>query len=413
LRSRSLDKLLSMFKNPKFSAIFGKEPASFGMFLGIFLGTFEYLLRFFNGSSKHYVRFLRAPLAGAFAALGFLFVPKQLRTSLSLFFFVRAIETLFRMANSFGWIYSIKYGEVFTMILACAEILWSFMFTPENLDPSYNRFISHHVAKSRDVIDAFSGLVDYSNSMEPSSLLNIQALSNINQSRLSKGLSPLDVRDLVDTSSLQDLICKIVHENDTSCTIHFLKFIYQSIFRTIPVYLPVYLIPLLIFRFQKLKAFPLQTLKSTGISIFQSAFFLSSFCGLAWYLMCMSRQYLGLYTGGRFLGHFVGLSGFTLLLEPKHRRIELALYALTQAIRTFVSYNVSNGLLPNIPNMDLYALIFSSMSIMSCYIEYPEILRPGYRTLLNYCFGSSKSSMKDSNPEESSVAVAVAVVPTK
>jgi hypothetical protein len=244
--------------------------------------------------------------------------------------------------------------------------------------------------------------------VSPHGLLDIKALSAVNQSRIMQGVAPLDVDSLTDPASLQNLICSIVHCSETSCTKHVFSFIYKSIFRTIPVYMPVYLIPLILFRFKSLKLSPLKTLKSTGLSIFQSAFFLSSFCAMAWYLTCMGRHYLYLYNGGRFMGHFAGLAGITLLLEPKHRRIELALYVLTQAIRTFINHNLSTGLLPYIANMDMYALIFSSMTIMSCYIEYPEILRPGYRSLLNYCFGSSKSTMKD----EQSLDIEVASVPS-
>eukprot|EP00475_Leptophrys_vorax_P026776 TRINITY_DN37_c0_g1_i2.p1 TRINITY_DN37_c0_g1~~TRINITY_DN37_c0_g1_i2.p1 ORF type:complete len:545 (-),score=119.88 TRINITY_DN37_c0_g1_i2:949-2583(-) len=385
----------------KFHHLLGREPISFGAFLGTFLGISEYFLRILSKSPTPLVRVLRAPIAGAFAAFGFLWMPKDQRPAIALFFFVRAVELFIRWACLLRLVPKLENADTWTMVIASAQVLWAWIYQPQALDPGYLRFLNHQGGMPRDIVDSFGGLCEYSSAVGPQNLLNIGSFALSNERRIKSGSPALELMDLslTDRSSLQPLICQVVHPHDHYCFAFFVRYLIRAYKRALPVYVPVYLIPLVLFKSKTIISAPVKTFISTVMNVAQSSLFLSTYCGSAWYITCILRNYFAGYNGGQFIGLASGLSGLSVLLEKKPRRIELALYVMSHAIKTFLTLNTSNGSLPYVSNTDFLAFVFSSMIIVTVYVEHPEIMRPSYRSLLNYFFGSSKKSMREKHKE--------------
>ena len=138
------------------------------------------------------------------------------------------------------------------------------------------------------------------------------------------------------------LRCDILHPETTSCTYHFLTFLQQGIIRALPVYLPVYVLPLVLFRMKDILSNPIKALTLTSFSLFRSCLFLSSYCAVCWYAACTMTNQLGSKSNiNGFVAGFAG--GLCVAIEKSGRRIELGLYVLAQAIPAAYRYLHERG----------------------------------------------------------------------
>ena len=105
--------------------------------------------------------------------------------------------------------------------------------------------------------------------------------------------------------------------------------------RIFPVYFGLTLVPTVVLKFGKFMKSPFVSLGYSLTSAFRSTSFLASLCGSYQAIIFVQRAVLRL-VGGRdhkFTYWAAGfLSGWAILLENKHRRSELALFALPRAI---------------------------------------------------------------------------------
>ena len=97
-------------------------------------------------------------------------------------------------------------------------------------------------------------------------------------------------------------------------------------------YIPVYVIPLLLFRARRLLASPAAVCWRLLLSVCRSSLFLSLYCSVGWAWMCLLRH--ADTEAGRQSHAVVSglLSGLCVLVEKQDRRLELSLYVLSQAL---------------------------------------------------------------------------------
>jgi hypothetical protein len=109
------------------------------------------------------------------------------------------------------------------------------------------------------------------------------------------------------------------------------------------VYLPVHVLPLLLFNSPRLARFPLATTTRAVEGVLRSATFLAVYCSLGWLGLRFAIPAAVASTAPAppspllqvAAGHAAGaLCALALLLEKPSRRIELALYVAMQAVRT-------------------------------------------------------------------------------
>ena len=156
-------------------------------------------------------------------------------------------------------------------------------------------------------------------------------------------------RQVSSVPGLYNMACEIRHPG-SSCTAHVSEFWYRGFLRAIKVYLPVHLLPLIMYvacdmlasasaqqvtgapcfrctRFghKRLLSDPVGSAQHVVFGIARSSSFLASYCAAAWLALCLQRQFLGLQT--QVVGFTCGMvGGAAVALEKKSRRVELALY---------------------------------------------------------------------------------------
>ncbi len=185
---------------------------------------------------------------------------------------------------------------------------------------------------------------------------------------------------------LTDLMCEVLHRNTESCTVATGLFFKMAYLRALPVYLPVYALPMLIFRHRALLKHPASVLLSTALNVARSSLFLSSYCTVCWAVACFATN-LGMQSGVK--GAIAGFcGGLTVALEKKGRRVELALYVLSQALPSGWRTLHQRGIVPMLPHGESLCFVGSMAVILWAYVTRPHLMRSSYLSLFLFFFGS-------------------------
>lgn len=371
------------------------DAISNGLFLASFLGIFELLLRLLRTCHHKTLETLSGPLSGAVASLSLLFMPKQSQSTISLFFALRACEIICKFLYSAEILPDIPVPDFWVMYAGTVPVLWAWMFDRSLLDPSYRKFLDVQGGIPIHKVKRFALLLCLGRDSPLTQLLDISYASDP---------FPMELVEMLDTlrvsNSTQEHyhLCTQTHPN-SNCDIHFLQFILKSLQRTLPVYAPIHLLPLFLFRFPQLCSNPLGILFKTSTGIMRSSLFLSTYCASAWYFSCMMQRTIGARLGDQSI-LIISLGALSVLMENKSRRSELALYVLAQGVRVTSALASRSGIVPRIPFIEVLVFMAASSVIMASYVDDPQLMRPSYRYLLKGFFGSSDQTMKYTTPLE-------------
>ncbi|CAM6126178.1 unnamed protein product [Calypogeia fissa] len=380
-----------------------KETLRYGLFVGTFAGSFctvDETIAAIGGGRR--TAKWRALVAGAVAGPSLLLTGSEMRhTSMAIYIFMRASVLAARCGikskrwGSICWPLTWKHGDTFLMCLSSSQILYAWIMYPKSLPSSYISFLNKHGGKDTSIIHAVKALALKKGLPEK--------LSAVTQHYHSRGVN-------VDLTSDIKLPCQIIHGGQ-GCEEHFLSFIKDSYLRSLPVYLPVYLVPALIVHRQGLFARPLPLLSKTLLGTARSSLFLATYCASAWLWTCWLFRGAGqcnpfLVAAGTFP------TGLAVLLEKKSRRMELALYCFSRAIESFAICASDSSLLKQrelrIPNrVDVVLFSIATSIIMHCYAEERDVFRSKYLNVLDWVFGipDPKKSATPSKVESRDVAV--------
>lgn len=272
-----------------------------------------------------------------------------------------------------------NHFDTLVMALSSAEIIWAWLFRRNTVEPSYLRFLDYQGGRARCVQ---FGYVDLH---YPGHTIAQRNLDQINAMRSAEG------RGLVDlTQPTTQLMCNVLHRDTPFCSIAAWRFWKAAFLRALPVYLPVYGIPMLLFKHKQLLRQPLQILVPTISNLLRSSMFLSSYCSVCWAVACATTQ-LGLMSQVKgAISGFCG--GCCVAIEKKGRRTELALYVLSQSIPS--SWRTLNqlGLVPIIKHGESLVFVFSMAVLMWSYVTRPHLMRSSYLSLFLWFFGSGGRS---------------------
>lgn len=138
----------------------------------------------------------------------------------------------------------------------------------------------------------------------------------------------------------------------------------------------------------ELQAWPISMsiLLPTVLNLLRSSLFLSSYCTASWAVACATTQ-AGL--SNSLKGALAGFAGGSMVaMEKKGRRVELALYVLSQALpstwRTLVQWGVAR----TVPHGESAIFVASMAVIMWSYVTRPHLMRSSYLGLFMWFFGS-------------------------
>jgi len=148
---------------------------------------------------------------------------------------------------------------------------------------------------------------------------------------------------------------------------------------------------------------PGMTARRTVIGILRSALFLATYCGLGIRSICLMQSSFGI--NGEKLSSVAGaIRGLCVLFEKKGRRIELALYVFSQALKAGYRTFMKMGWAPNVPHADVFILSFSIAVIMQAYTFKTDLVRPAYRSILKLVNVGKQIKKKESSNALSSMA---------
>ena len=318
-------------------------------------------------------------VSAAVSGLCFFFIPPEYRVSLSMFFFVRALEIGGTYGAEHGYLPSLPQSDTLLMATASSIVVWCWMFHRSALEPSYAHFLDIQGGKPRWVTETYAQCHFGNDALFASH----PTIDIAQQRRAQLGLPLLSP----DSPTLR---CDVIHPGQGHL-VHTFAFLRRALFRALPVYVPVYVLPLLVFRMRDILRSPGRSLYLTAFSIARSSLFLAS-CGTAcWSSGCLLTTYLHSTTS--FNALVAGwLGGATVLIEKKSRRIELSLYVLAQAVPAAFRCLHDWGQLPRLRHADAAVFVCSIAVIMAAYVLRPHLLRRSYLSLLLFFFGSGGRS---------------------
>lgn len=264
---------------------------------------------------------------------------------LSLHAAVRAAEHVLASATSNGHLPAAfrEHGATLVFVAACTQIMFSWFYQPEALPRSYAVWIDRMAQMDTRLLTALrqlrSGRVRYG-----------RASPILRDYCLDHHLDPRQA-DLVHGH----IPCSIVHPRcGESCVTNLGDRAWRGALAALLVYVPVHALAGLAALVPKLLALqrdggggaslPAGTsrLAAAGTAVLtaaariasnsaRSSAFLGLFIGLAWYGVCLTRNAL---KSDLSLGPFVGsfLAGWAILLEPRRRRAELAMFTMPRAL---------------------------------------------------------------------------------
>ncbi|XP_039059376.1 LOW QUALITY PROTEIN: transmembrane protein 135 homolog [Hibiscus syriacus] len=388
LRRKSSRKVESM--SDKEAIVLGiKETIRYGLFLGTFSGTFvsvDEIIVALGGHNR--TAKWRALIAGLVAGPSMLLTGLNTQhKSLAIYILMRAAVLASRCgikSKRFGKLckpLTWEHGDIFLMCLASSQILSSYLLKPESFPPSYRSFLNKHVGKDLVILQGVK---------EHASGLPYTNLEGIEEFYKAKGAA-------VKLDPNMKIPCSMIHGNQ-ACSSHVFTFFREAYKRSLPVYLPVYLIPTLLVHRQGLLRRPYTILGKSLLGTARSSLFLSAYTSSAWMWTCtMNRLFGKCDIPIVALGTFP--TGLALAVEKKSRRMEISLYCLARAIESFFTCMADVGYLPksmNLKRADVVIFSLSTAIIMHCYAQEREVFRSKYLSVLDWVFGVPPPPCEDS-----------------
>jgi hypothetical protein len=257
-------------------------PVQWGLFLGSFVGLFSACMRIMKGRVQH--PRTRAVIAGSLTGLSVLFLPDSSRTTIALFVMVRSLEILGRKAYERQLVPSFSHYDVLLMGLANAQNIWAWQHQRASLDSTYLKFLDQQGFRPNQKL-ASATLFRNNGVLQMSS----QAYGKCQEWLAQHNFARLTAPDM------PGVYCAFSHPRNASCSRELLQFWLEGLRRAAPVYLPIVIVPLILFHPKRIFTSPLATLQHCLLSIARSSVFLSTFCTSCWAWPCFVTNFAPAY----------------------------------------------------------------------------------------------------------------------
>lgn len=362
----------------------------FGLFGGALLALFNgfmYCTR--QRERTELLGEFRAVFAAALASLSLVLAPAAYRTNIALIFAVRALEVQVRAAVRnrllppfFLWE---NWGDVSLMSFASAQVVWAYIYHPESMSRSYRKFFDRHSQLNAIELDALRAMCKY----------QALPLSGLNQLRAKKKLPALTYAgtsyDAKPWSTME-----LIHPTLPLPT-HIILYFLKGLKLALPVYIPVFALPMVLFSYRKLIRDPVHTLQIMLQGVARSSLFLSAYCTIGVNAITFIRA-LGLRSGvvGVSLAQLAPMvsgaiaGGLSVIFEKKSRRMELALYIWSQALVSVWDVLKTKWHFKPLPYGEVLIFALSFASIMHAFVRHPKDIRPTYSSIIQRFFDSDE-----------------------
>lgn len=329
-------------------------------------------------------------LAGCICATPALVMNKETRTELCLYLFVRSAHTFslrYLLPRMPRQLQDFRHYDVLLMCISSAQIAYGCLFNPNTLPKSYQGFLNRASTYQEKLIRGHSGfcrerlvpdLVDYCWTRK------LPLIQDFGQ----KGA---------------DTLCRVTHGR-YSCNTWALVFVFKNMLAMgIPLYGPLRLVSMLAFQRKRLFSNPASTIAHNVRSMLISALFLALYVAVILRSACFGVQHRG--GGTKTVTALCSLAGLATLLEPKGRRMDLALYCSMYALRSFLLTQNLRGRLPYPRHWFVCSVYLLSVGfIFYEYEEEPRLLDRRVRTALRLLLGEESPVASSSSKKETTTS---------
>jgi len=135
--------------------------------------------------------------------------------------------------------------------------------------------------------------------------------------------------------------CKVFHPG-TSCEMEAIKRWFKVFRATYKYYIPIHLIPFLLFKLKQVRKEPKKTISRAFLQYIKSICFMASYIAILKYTLCAAkniRHKVDEFNGT--LGAF--LAAWSVFFETESRRVEIALFIMTRFFETLWNYLKHRG----------------------------------------------------------------------
>lgn len=339
-----------------------------------------------------------ALVAGAVAGLAVAFETPGRRLTIAQQMFVRGLQGSYNYwSKQFG--ISIPYGDVMVFSLCCGQILYGFLLSPDTIPRSYRAWIQRASKVPAAGVSMNHDLVRKGTFK----LADIKEL--IDWERTTPGNREQLIAQLEAATTKGDFgppfaTCAAVHPFFDSCkSVPLDRFLTVSAWMA-PIYGALHFIPMLLFKRSEFAKHPLKMLKRSAYGTARSSAFLGVFVMIYQTYFCIKHN---LWLSPRlkwipphirvalisraswWLGGL--LSGFSLFVEERRRRGELAMYVLPRGLESAWGVMRRRGWVPIVPGGENLLCAVGMAMVMSTYQTSPQHLSGLVRRVLYQFIG--------------------------
>ncbi|TIB92028.1 hypothetical protein E3Q19_02103 [Wallemia mellicola] len=337
-------------------------------------------------------------VAGAISSLGSLIETRSNRLALGQQLTVRGLHGMYRSCKSRNWI-SIPYGEFVIFGLACGQIMYAWIMSPDTIPKAYNDWIQQASKVPPEAIPMHRQLVRTGTYNSQSLLTSLAQRKSTpkNKLRLLKLLQDLQNGENRLLPYIPPAVLNPWVEGILPMAIERFYMIFLDI---LPVYASLHFIPALTLKRKQFSEDPGEAVLRTTLSSFRSSAFLATFVVIyhSWFSSKHALYRLHKDNLPSWLSNFLiskeslWVGGFltcaSLAVEEKKRRSELAMYVLPKAMESAWTTARRKKWLPHIPLGPELLVMFGTASLMQAYTHEPQVLSGLVHTLIYQFIGN-------------------------
>lgn len=313
-------------------------------------------------------------ISGALSGLPLLFQEKENRRTPALYLLTRLAQCIYnelKRRNMWHfWGSDWAHGDSLLFILTSAQIMYAYVMRPETLPPSYYKFI----VRSGPIDECVLEGVRRSNRNKP---IDVQTLVDY----VTKLGTPATIAHAMGflkshpDGLLPVIPCSILHPRTSSCVGHNINTFLSTSKKTLPIYATLTFVPMIVLQFFKLLRNPVTLLSRGLLSSLRSTVFLASFCAMYQVIICMQRNFVS--RDHRIVYLLAGLiSSFSIFIEKKGRRSELALYTLPRAVDSIYMQMLDHKWMGSVPHGDLLLFCTAMSGLTYFYHNQTSVMSP-------------------------------------
>ncbi|BGP21762.1 para-aminobenzoate synthase, subunit I [Rhodotorula toruloides] len=328
---------------------------------------------------------------------------------LTLFLFVRGTDTFLR------YLYSrtpatqsgkrgaairllASHGDTLVFWLACWKIMWSFFYAPQLLPPGYAKWIMQLARLDPRLLQllrfARDGRFAYGRDADAQVARVCEGIAKANGKPLSS-VHPLHARRID---------CALVHGRvgAGTCEQNALKRWARAFLDCLVIYLPVHAIPPLLFNLGRILSSPSSSILRILFAASRSSAFLATFVASIYASVCLVRTRLPQLVpsvpqqpldGGLCVMLGCAVCGFSVLIENKRRRREMALYVAPRALYAIMDDLIPPSLLRGKTGDRLSTFLerlvfsFSAGTVITAAVHQPELVSGVVKGVTRFAVG--------------------------